>query len=722
MRTHLPVRLSEILPSISLLLIILLSPADTFASEAPAGEMTLAEMKPAQVKPVGRAQGRANRLVGASSPYLLQHAYNAVDWYPWGDEAFERARREDKPIFLSIGYASCHWCHGMARESFDNEKIAAFLNAHFISIKVDREQRPDIDAIYLMATRKVNGYAGWPMSVFIDHRRRPFHTGVYYPPFTVDGHTGFYTVITQIHDMWKNQRKKVDDVAKALSDYIIDASDEASRQASGDERQEHPSLEAGIYRKALQVIEQRYDPDYGGFSDAPKFYSPGIHRLLVASGQQAAREMSARTLDNILYGGIHDQLAGGFHRYAVDAEWTQPHFEKMLYSQALITGSLLDLIETEKLSALQEGRFRTAVRSTLDFVARDMRHPGGGFIAALSAESGSAEQVKLELDPEQPGATQEDRPVEGAYYLWQMQELESVLDEQELALVSEYYALDDSGNIDFDPKGRFVDMNILHVDEHYRVTLNEDAKTLTGKQPGLLSSARQKMLALRSKREPPSPDDKVITAWNAMMIISYARASAVLDEPACMDVAREAAGFIRRQHYDGKTGVIYRQRYSVSEAGGDGEQYASTVAGSVDATLSDYAWLIRALLIIDALQPDEDLRQWAVALQATQDRLFYDHASSSYFDFADEPGQGDMTENPLFRTRTASDGHLPSANAITLANLIRFARLLPGMSEQYLQRSRKLAGSFAQHINQDPVSAATMLAVIPPSLFASISK
>jgi len=670
---------------------------------------------------------RANRLAGESSPYLLQHAYNAVDWYPWGEEAFQRARREDKPIFLSIGYASCHWCHVMARESFDNEKIAEFLNKHFISIKVDREQRPDIDAVYLVATRKMNGYAGWPMTVFIDDKRRPFHTGVYYPPFSVDGHTGFYTVITSLHEKWRNDRERVELVSKQLSDYIVRVSDETA----GSNR-----LDNGIRQKALQAISEMYHEDSGGFSDAPKFFSPGIHRLLVSEADTESISMSRTTLDNIIYGGIHDQLGGGFHRYAVDDQWLLPHFEKMLYSQALIARALLDLIETGKLDAGQTALYRNTVRSTLDFVLRDMRHPGGAFIAALDAQSKLAADMNHgQRQHTSPDDEQEAAPgweyAEGAYYLWSLQGLESVLNDEELALFKRYYAIEDDGNIALDPTGRFAGRNILYVGEMFRQTLFAEAQQLDASQATLLSRAREKLFSARSEREPPARDDKVITAWNAMMISVLARASVILQDKTYMQAARQALAYLRAQHYDEAGGILYRQRYGNTGHDNDnGVVSADTDAATpmsanrvsanrVTATLADYTWLIRALLTLHDIEHDEATMGWAVALQAQQDRTFHDAGSGSYYDFAEDDEGADL----LFRSRTISDGHLPSANAIAVHNLMRFSQS-PAVRDKagYRSRASKLIESFAGRINDDPVSAASLLAVSPSRLLDAVSE
>jgi uncharacterized protein YyaL (SSP411 family) len=440
--------------------------------------------------------------------------------------------------------------------------------------------------------------------------------------------------------------------------------------------------------------------------------------------------MSRTTLDNIIYGGIHDQLGGGFHRYAVDDQWLLPHFEKMLYSQALIAGALLDLIETGKLDAGQVALYHNTVRSTLDFVLRDMRHSGGAFIAALDAQSKTAADMNHELrqrpspDDEQ-GAEPGVWYAEGAYYLWSMQALESVLDDEELALFKRYYAIEDDGNIVLDPTGRFAGRNILYVDEAFRQTLFAEAEQPDESQIRLLSRAREKLFSARSEREPPARDDKVITAWNAMMISVLARASVILQDKAYMRAAREALAYLRAQHYDEAGGVLYRQHYGGldnKDKGGvsTAEVTASRVTASrVNAVLADYTWLIHALLTLHAIEHDEAVMRWAIALQAQQDRTFYHAGSGSYYDFAEDDEGGDL----LFRSRTISDGHLPSANALAVHNLLRFSQS-PSVRDKagYRSRAGKLIESFADRINEEPVSAASLLAVTPSSLLDTVSE
>ena len=358
-----------------------------------------------------KAQGRkANNLINESSPYLLQHAYNPVSWYAWGEQAFEKARKENKPIFLSIGYSTCHWCHVMAHESFENEKIAALLNKYFVSIKVDREQRPDIDSVYMSATQLISGHGGWPMTVFLDNELRPFHAATYYPPFSAEGRLGLQEVLLKIQELWSKQPERINEVATAVTAQI---------KVLADDTVEGGALVSDINHLALQQIAGSFDGDLGGFSAAPKFPRPGIFALLnrfaIAPGKDPAdtdtrnaQKMMKTTLDAMAAGGIYDHLAGGFHRYSVDAGWQVPHFEKMLYSQALMVLAYNDYYQVEP-----KQKYKKVIYETLDFVKQEMRSPQGGFYSALDADSERVDET----------GNRSGEKVEGAYYLWHQSEL-----------------------------------------------------------------------------------------------------------------------------------------------------------------------------------------------------------------------------------------------------------------------------------------------------------
>ncbi len=627
-----------------------------------------------QAKAKAITQGReANQLIHETSPYLLQHAYNPVQWYAWGDEAFAKAKKENKPIFLSIGYSTCHWCHVMARESFENTEIAAFLNKNFISIKVDREQRPDIDAVYLSATKLINGHAGWPMTVFLDHGLRPFHAATYYPPFTIGNRTGLKDVLLKIHELWQEQPEAINEIATRITARIALLADETG---------EAEVLVKNINALALKQIIASFDEDYGGFSAAPKFPRPGIFSFLnkLALGaldefKDTARGMMRLTLDEMASGGIYDQLAGGFHRYSVDEHWQVPHFEKMLYSQALMTMAYSDCYRVDP-----QQKHKQIVLETLKFVIDEMQSPDGGFYSALDAVSERADKSVTDKDKDK-------KKSEGAYYLWYESELKKVLSQPEFEFMKKYFYIRKNGNIDSDPFNEFTNLNIFSVDEDFKNV------TLTSQQTKWLVSAKKKLNKIRRQRPRPHLDDKIITAWNGMMLAAFAKASVVFNKPVLLEPAIQALDFVKNNLYVQESKTLYRQ-------------YRANEVGSA-ATLSDYAWLIYGLLEVYQASKDECWLNWAFELQDNQNKLFLDKTSGAYF----ESVASDTSL--LFRSKSIYDGALPSANAIALSNLHRLSQL-SDMQEQkkmYSSQAGKLVSSFAAAINQNPAAASMLLAI-----------
>lgn len=616
-----------------------------------------------------KKEGRkANHLIDESSPYLLQHAYNPVNWYAWGEAAFEKARKENKPIFLSIGYSTCHWCHVMAHESFENKEIAAILNRFFVAIKVDREQRPDIDSVYMSATQLINGSGGWPMSVFLDNKLRPFHAATYYPPFSSENRTGLKDILLKINDLWQKQPSLIDQVATNVTARI---------RAYADDTAESTVLAMNIDALALAHIANSFDEDFGGFSAAPKFPRPGIFAFFnrLASKEKSlkdknsvAQKMMRTTLDAMAAGGIYDQLAGGFHRYSVDDEWQVPHFEKMLYSQALMVLAYTDYYQVEA-----KPRYKQVVFETLDFVRQEMRSVDGGFYSALDADS-----------------ERQDRPgehAEGAYYLWRESELKALLPSAEFSFIKEYFHVQKNGNILSDPQNEFTDLNIFYIDESFR------DKSLAPQESSWLNSAKKKLNIKRRLRPRPHLDDKIITAWNGMMISALAKTSVVFDAPQFLEEAEHSIGFIKAHLYDKKTGKLFRQY----RAG----------ASSAAAVLPDYVWLIHGLLEMYGASNNDLWLNWALALQAKQDELFLDKSSGAYFE-----STADDT-NVLFRSKSIYDGALPSPNAIALSNLRQLSELAsePAKKKFLSSQAHRLVNSFAAAINDNPPSAAMLLAV-----------
>lgn len=625
----------------------------------------------AQAKKEGR---KANSLINESSPYLLQHAYNPVNWYPWGDAAFEKAKKQHKPIFLSIGYSTCHWCHVMAHESFENKEIAALLNKYFVCIKVDREQRPDIDSVYMSATQLINGQGGWPMTVFLDNQLRPFHAATYYPPFSSGRQTGLKDVLLKIHELWQQDPALINEVATSITRRITVMADDAAEESV---------LSENIDELAVQQIKASYDESFGGFSEAPKFPRPGIFAYLnqlISSDTKNKKEltkMMKTTLDAMASGGIYDQLGGGFHRYSVDEFWQVPHFEKMLYSQALMVLAYSDFYQLDA-----QPEYKQIVYDTLEFVQREMRSAEGGYYSALDADS-----ERVGPADAQPDKNSHADKAEGAYYLWHESELEKYLSAEEFDWVKKYFHIRKNGNIDSDPRQEFTDLNIFYIDEAYR------GQVLTKDQLVLLDSIKKKLNEKRLLRPRPHLDDKVITAWNGMMITALARAAKVFNDPELLAEAIGSADFIKQHLTNARDHQLYRQ-------------YRDAKASS-SPVLSDYVWLINGLLTIYDANHESRWLNSALALQQEQDRLFLDKASHAYFESVAND------KNLLFRSKSIFDDALPAANAIALSNLRRLSALVKPAEQKkiFAVQADKLVKSFASVVNENPAAASMFLAV-----------
>ncbi|MBI4889656.1 MAG: thioredoxin domain-containing protein [Acidobacteria bacterium] len=477
-----------------------------------------------------------NRLIHEQSPYLLQHAHNPVDWYPWGEEAFARARAEQKPIFLSIGYSTCHWCHVMERESFENEAIAEILNRSFVSIKLDREERPDVDRVYMTFVQAATGSGGWPMSVWLTPELKPFYGGTYFPPDNRYGRPGFASVLTQLAEAWQNQREKV-----------IDSSIQLTTQLESYTQVEPAAtpFELAALDSCYHSFRRSFDSAYGGFGSAPKFPRPSVLHFLFRyyhrTGEEDARDMALKTLREMAHGGMNDQLGGGFHRYSVDERWFVPHFEKMLYDQAQLAESYLDAFQIT-----HDAFHAETARAIFDYVLRDMTHPEGGFYSAEDADSAE--------DPERP-----KHKSEGAFYLWTHSELLRLAG----PAFTEAAGARPHGNVDHDPHNEFAGKNILY--RHGDI--------------GGFAAARHALLAARGQRPRPHLDDKILTSWNALMISAFARGARVLSEPRYLAAAERAFGFVQNNM---RAPHLLRRWRNGSAA--------------IDAFLDDYAALALAAL------------------------------------------------------------------------------------------------------------------------------
>lgn len=612
---------------------------------------------------------RLNRLASEKSPYLREHATNPVDWYPWGEEAFARARREDKPIFLSIGYSTCHWCHVMEHESFENPEIAALLNANFVCIKVDREERPDLDRVYMMFVLASTGSAGWPMSVWLTPELKPFLGGTYFPPENRGGLPGLKVVAKRVAGMWRTDRETV---LRKSSEMLREMAVEAARAQNVREL-----AAADLRQQGFSAANRSFDSEYGGFDGAPKF--PGAMRLellidLAATSPQrgqreAATQMVLKTLRQITAGGIHDQIGGGFHRYAVDARWRLPHFEKMLYDQAQLANACLSAWQLTG-----EGTLRAAAEDTLNYVRDVLTDPAGGFHTAEDADS---------------LVTSTGRKEEGAFYLWTAGDLEAALGPDDAMLMGEIFGVELQGNVATESRGELSGKNVL-----YRARSVEQVAKKHQLDPAeveeMLADSRVKLRHFREQRPRPARDDKIVAAWNGLMISAFARAAQVLNEPSYATMAARAATFLRERMFDPTTATLSR----------------SYRAGARDprAFSEDYACVIQGLLDLYEANFDVAWLQWAIQLQEKQNELFLDTTNGGYFaNTADD-------RSVVLRLKENDEGAEPAASSLAVKNLVRLSEML--QRDEWRQLARRTALAFVPHLRQTPLAMPQMLASI----------
>ncbi len=550
-----------------------------------------------------------NRLINESSPYLRQHAHNPVDWFPWGDEALARAKAENKPILLSIGYSACHWCHVMERESFEDESTAALMNEHFVSIKVDREERPDVDHIYMSAVQILTGRGGWPMTMFLTPDGLPFYGGTYFPPQDRHGLPAFKRVLLGVAQAY---RDRPDEVMKTVGQIMngMQRSEQAPVSSDG--------LDDRIVLQAATKLSRSYDDVHGGLGQAPKFPNESAFELFLrahqATGDTRFLEMTLHTLRKMACGGIYDQLGGGFHRYSVDAQWLVPHFEKMLYDNAQLVPLYLDAFQITG-----DAFFGRIARESLDYVLREMTGAEGGFYSTQDADSEGEE---------------------GKFFVWGPAEVRRLVGDADAEIVCRYW--------DITTEGNFEGHNILHV------TLDiEQMGKLFKRDPQdiqrIIETARVKLLAERAKRIKPGLDDKILTAWNGLMISALARAAEVLGEPRYEAAARRAVAFVQSQ--------LLR-----------GDRLLSTYKDGIaklNGYLDDYAFLITALLDVFELTQERAMLQQAEQLAAALMRHFWDEQGGGFFFTSDDH------EQLIVRSKPAFDGSIPSGNSVALRALLR---------------------------------------------------
>ena len=609
-----------------------------------------------------------NRLAAEQSPYLLQHKDNPVDWYPWGQGAFDLARRENKPIFLSVGYSTCHWCHVMEHESFENPVIAEVLSRYFVSIKVDREERPDVDRVYMTFVQATTGSGGWPMSVWLTPTLEPFYGGTYFPPEARWGRPGFVEILEEIARVWREEQPKVEQSAMAILGRLQSMRSAGAPDAIPD---------AGVLSRTVGEFASSFDSRRGGFGGAPKFPRPSellfLLREYARTGAANARDMALVTLRAMALGGMRDHLGGGFHRYSVDADWRVPHFEKMLYDQAQL---VLAFAEAAQITG---DRFYADVAlDTLDYVRRDLTSPGGGFFSAEDADS---------VPPEH---AHEPRPhkMEGAFYIWGDDEIRDVLGDDAAVFRARFGILPD-GNAPNDPQGEFTEKNLL-----YTARSLDDVAAITGRPvEGVMDAlrrARPLLMARRGSRPRPHLDDKVLTAWNGLMIAAFARAARTIDgaEPY-LEAAQKAARFVREHLWQWSSQTLLR-RYREGSSG-------------VDAYAEDYAYLIFGLLELFQANGDPDWLEWATTLQRRQDELFWDANDGGWFSTTGRD------ESVLLRLKEDYDGAEPAASSVSVMNLLVLSHL--GVGDFSGQITRTL-GVFASRLAQSGRAAPMMLAAL----------
>lgn len=612
-----------------------------------------------------------NRLIHEKSPYLLQHAYNPVDWYPWGEEAFEKARVEEKPIFLSIGYSTCHWCHVMEKESFSDPDLAAIINENFVPIKVDREERPDVDALYMAFLMATGGDGGWPANIFLTPDLEPFYGGTYFPPRDRSGRIGLETILLRLTSAWTEHREQI----VATGRQMIAAVRSFSAPRSSDEM-----LGTSVIDHAFEQIAARYDQGYGGFSPAPKFPQPVIHEMLlryhVRNGSEEAARMSLETLRSMATGGIYDQVAGGFHRYSVDERWVVPHFEKMLYDQAQLVNVYL--------SALQltgDEQFETVARETLDFVLDSLTSPDGGFYAALDASSLPTAGAEVKR--------------EGAFYTWSYEEIGGIFGAESAPLVAAAFGVEKEGNVagDLDPTGDLKGTNVLTR----RAPVERLAATFelpAEKVRSILDQARSRLRSERSKRPAPHLDDKVLSGWNGLMISAFARGSQVLGEERYLEAASASARFLEKSLWDGKRGKLWR-RWRDGEA-------------AVDGFAEDYAFVIHGLLDLYEASFDLHWLELARRLQRRQDEIFWNDERGYYRLTAGKDG------SILVDVPGDVDSVLPSHNSVSALNLIRLGQLTG--RDDWLDRSTTIIKAFGGTIRTNPQTMPLMVSALSARL------
>ena len=589
---------------------------------------------------------RPNRLVHEKSPYLLQHAYNPVEWFPWGEEAFEKAARENRPIFLSIGYSTCHWCHVMEHESFEDTGVAALMNETFVSIKVDREERPDLDHVYMTVCQMMTGSGGWPLTIVMTPDKKPFFAATYIPKQSRFGRSGMMDLIPRIQSIWTSRKEEVLNSAENILT-AIKKTDPANLGAD---------LDRSVLDQAYRDFAARFDEDFGGFGIAPKFPTPHnfffLLRYWKRSGDRRAVELVERTLGSMRLGGIFDQVGFGFHRYSTDREWLVPHFEKMLYDQALLALAYLETYQ-----ATGKETYGTTAREIFTYVLRTMTSPEGGFYSAEDADS---------------------EGVEGKFYVWTEEEIHRHFGQEEADFIVRVFNVTKSGNFSDEATGKATGSNILH----FRKSIPEIASDF-GISPETLEDqiahVRKRLFEIREKRIHPYKDDKILTDWNGLMIAAFARGARLLDESAYADAAKRAVDFILK-HLHGSDGrLLHRYR--------DGES-------KITAHLDDYAFFVWGLIELYEATFEARFLETALLLNGTMLDHYWDGKAAGFF-FTPDDG-----ETLIVRKKELYDGAVPSGNSVALLNLLRLARITGRTDLE--EKAAMIDNAFSEQIKQAP--------------------
>ena len=608
---------------------------------------------------------QTNRLKYEKSPYLLQHANNPVDWYPWGIEAFEKAKAENKPIFLSIGYSTCHWCHVMAHESFEDDKIASLMNEHFVSIKVDREERPDIDSIYMTVCQLMTQSGGWPLTIIMTPEKKPFFAGTYIPKETRFGRIGLKELLMRIKELWTNEKKKLIESSEKITEVLQETSIESPGM----------SLSENDLNNVLQQLSRHYDEKHGGFGERPKFPSPHnllfLLRMWKRSGNSHILLMVEKTLQAMRFGGIFDHIGFGFHRYSTDRTWLVPHFEKMLYDQAMLAIAYIEAYQATK-----NPLYRQTAKEIFTYVLRDMTSENGGFYSAEDADS---------------------EGIEGKFYVWDYHELQTLLEKEEFELLIKVYNVKKEGNYREEATQEPTGMNILHLTRPYK-ELASELKISTDNIMTRIENIRKKLFTEREQRIHPHKDDKILTDWNGLMIAALALGGYVFKEPIYIDAAVKGLKFTLKKLRDKDGRLLHRFREESAE---------------LLAFIDDYAFLIWGILNLYEATLDVKYLKLAIEMMDDQFHYYWDNEIGAFYFTAND------AEKLITRRKEIYDGAIPSGNSVAMLNMLRLSQLTG--DQEYEKKADILGRVFAENIKNSSLGFTYFLSAIDFALGPTFS-